>query len=197
MTAEQIIFLIVAALTLISAVFVVTSRNLVHAALWQDDPRLAAAILAAGVQQRLTTADRLRDLLLPERWHPRQALYLSVLEDVEGGSQALSEIDFIGVCRRNNLPEPVRQARRADSAGRVRYLDAYWADEELAVEVDGAPHLSVLNAWSDMQRQNEIVLDGQRVLRFPSIALRVDEDKVVAQLRRGLLTPIRHLRRSA
>jgi NADH-quinone oxidoreductase subunit J len=34
MTAEQIIFLIVAAVTLIAAISVVTSRNLIHSALW-------------------------------------------------------------------------------------------------------------------------------------------------------------------
>jgi len=34
MTAEQIIFLIVGAVTLVSGLLVVTVRNLVHAALW-------------------------------------------------------------------------------------------------------------------------------------------------------------------
>src|SRR5512139_3371500 len=34
MTGEQIVFLIVALFTLVSGLFVVTSRNLVHAALW-------------------------------------------------------------------------------------------------------------------------------------------------------------------
>ena len=47
MTAEQIIFLIVAALTLISAVFVVTSRNLVHAALWLVATLFGVAVIYA------------------------------------------------------------------------------------------------------------------------------------------------------
>ena len=51
MTAEQIIFLIVAALTLISAVFVVTSRNLVHAALW-----LVATLFGVAVTYALLNA---------------------------------------------------------------------------------------------------------------------------------------------
>jgi NADH-quinone oxidoreductase subunit J len=51
MTAEQIIFLIVGAVTLIAALMVVTSRNLVHAALW-----LVATLFGVAVVYALLNA---------------------------------------------------------------------------------------------------------------------------------------------
>ena len=51
MTAEQIIFLIVGAVTLLSGFMVVTSRNLVHAALW-----LVAALFSVAVIYTLLNA---------------------------------------------------------------------------------------------------------------------------------------------
>jgi len=47
MTAQQIIFLIVAVVTLGSALMVVTSRNLVHAALWLVSTLFGVAIIFA------------------------------------------------------------------------------------------------------------------------------------------------------
>ena len=47
MTAEQIIFLIVAGVTLASALLVVTTRNLVHAALWLVATLFGVAIIYA------------------------------------------------------------------------------------------------------------------------------------------------------
>jgi NADH-quinone oxidoreductase subunit J len=51
MTAEQIIFLIVGAATLVSALMVVTARDLVHAALW-----LVAALFGVAVVYTLLNA---------------------------------------------------------------------------------------------------------------------------------------------
>jgi NADH-quinone oxidoreductase subunit J len=47
MTAEQIIFFLTAALILVSALMVVTTRNLVHAALWLIATLFGAAVLFA------------------------------------------------------------------------------------------------------------------------------------------------------
>jgi hypothetical protein len=115
----------------------------------------------------------------------RTALY-----DIAGGSQALSEIDFAVLCRRNRLPAPIRQAVRLDSSGRRRYLDASWLRRDgrlVVVEVDGALHLSPKQWWSDQHRQNELVLGEAMILRFPSFVIRTDEVAVVRQLRRALL----------
>jgi very-short-patch-repair endonuclease len=54
----------------------------------------------------------------------------------------------------------------------------------VVVEVDGFVHLKPISWWDDMSRQNEIVIGGRPVLRFPSVTVRLDPDQVVGQLRR-------------
>jgi hypothetical protein len=161
---------------------VVTSRGF-------RNPRPACGLLAAAVQQRLVTpAELLAAVSRPTCTRHRRVLTAS-LHDIAGGTQALSELDFVRICRRGGLPRPQLQAVRRDRDGARRYLDAYWdrADgPNVIAEVDGAIHLDAMNWWADQKRQNALSLDGAIVLRFPSLALRIDEAGVVAQLRAAL-----------
>ena len=109
--------------------------------------------------------------------------------DISSGAQALSEIDFARICRRFRLPEPVRQSVRVEPSGRRRYLDAEWAlsdGRRVVAEVDGAVHLLPRRYWDDMDRSNELVIDGSTVLRFATYALRAHPERVADQLRRAL-----------
>jgi hypothetical protein len=152
-------------------------------------PRPACGLLAASVQQRLVTADQLRTALLANtRMRHRHAMRLAV-EDIAQGAQALSEVDFGRLCRRYSLPPPVRQAVRADRLGRRRYVDAQFTSrsgKRVVVEVDGALHLAPRRWWDDQLRQNEFVISGDLVLRFPSVVVRHEALIVVDQLRRIL-----------
>lgn len=105
------------------------------------------------------------------------------------GAQALSEIDFIRLCRRHALPLPTQQAVRVDRQGRRRYLDAEWVlrdGRRVVAEVDGAVHLSPQRWYDDQLRHNNLVLAGAVVLRFPSVVVRTEELLVVDQLRLAL-----------
>lgn len=105
------------------------------------------------------------------------------------GAQALSEIDFVRLCRRNGLPPPRQQAVRVERNGRRRYLDAEWLrfdGRRLVCEIDGALHLTPRRWFDDQLRQNEIVLSGSLVLRYPSVVVRTEEKLVADQLRRAL-----------
>ena len=104
----------------------------------------------------------------------------------EGGAGALSEIDFVKLCRRYRLPAPTLQERRRDRAGRNRYLDAYWREQRVHVEVDGAHHTEAAAWEADMRRQNEIWLRGDRLLRFSAWQVRHHPEEVAAELRRAL-----------
>jgi hypothetical protein len=154
------------------------------------NPRYACAVLAAGVQQRLVVASSLHAAL--DRWpklRHHRALRLALF-DIEQGAQALSEIDFVKLCRRNGLPEPILQAVRREPSGRRRYLDALWRDEhgrELAAEVDGALHEAPRVRMSDELRQNEVVISGTPMLRFSTVVMRCEEARVADQIRRALL----------
>jgi hypothetical protein len=154
--------------------------------------RPACGLLAAGVQQRLITAQALSAALeqAPKLRH-RRALVAAVA-DIGQGAQALSEIDFHPLCRRHRLPAPDRQTIRREPSGRRRYLDATWrrSDGRLVVaEVDGALHLAVRRWWDDQLRQNELSLADALVLRFPSVLVRTEPTKVADQLRRALVVP--------
>ena len=164
-------------------------RSAIDAATWSRSPRAAAGLLAAVVQQRLTTAELLRQALRlagPIRHAP---LLRSVLADVAGGADALTEIDFGKLCRRFGLPAPVRQQIRLDSTGRRRYLDATLRGpdgREVGVEIDGALHMVATQWWQDVERDNELRLSGDLVLHFPSLAVYLHPERVAVQLLRAL-----------
>lgn len=162
------------------------ARALVDAASWARTMDEAQAALAAGCQQRRVLPAELRaavDVLPRLR---RRALIRQTIADIEGGAQALSEIDFLSVCRRYQLPPPDLQERRTDAAGRIRYLDAYWRAWGLHVEVDGAHHMDVRQWTDDMRRQNDIWIAGDRILRFPAWLVRCRPDEVAAAVRAAL-----------
>jgi hypothetical protein len=153
------------------------------------EPRSASGLLAATVQQRLLRAGALAQAVDEAPRLRHRAAMVHAVADIEQGAQALSEIDFVRLCRRNGLPKPTHQAVRRDASGRRRYLDASWTlpgDRIVAVEVDGALHLNVRTWRNDQLRQNELVLDGMVLLRYPSDVVRYEEQLVVAQLRRAL-----------
>jgi hypothetical protein len=154
-----------------------------------ESPRSACGILAAGVQQRLARAEQLdRAIRLNPRLRHR-ALMVHAMRDIAQGAEALSEIDFARLCRRFDLPTPVRQAVRVEPNGRRRYLDAEWRRRDgrrVVAEVDGALHLIARRWWEDQSRQNELVLTGDMLLRYPSVVVRTEQEIVADQLRRAL-----------
>jgi hypothetical protein len=156
-------------------------RAVIDAAAWTDSPKVACALVVAAVQQRLTNPRALRTELARVGRLRHRALLDLVLADIEGGADSLAEIDLTKLARRAGLPPPIRQSVRYDRSGRRRYLDVDFGT--FSVEIDGGFHIRPLNYWADARRQNDLLLVGQRILRFPSVALRVEPDVVVAQLR--------------
>ncbi|MDT4915660.1 MAG: hypothetical protein QOH89_360 [Pseudonocardiales bacterium] len=165
-------------------------QALVIAASSVPSSRPGCGLLAAAVQQRLTSAAALASATTAATRTRHRAALLRAIEDIAQGAQALSEIDFVQLCRRYQLPVPTLQAVRVEPTGRRRYLDAEWRRSDgrvIAVEVDGALHLSAQRWYDDQLRQNEAVLGGTMVLRFPSVVVRDSPALVAAQLRRILL----------
>ncbi len=117
----------------------------------------------------------------------RRSLILEMATDARGGSHSLPEVEFRQLCRRYRLPMPTRQLRRTDPRGRNRYLDAYFEEWRLHVEIDGNQHMDARSWWADMRRQNELWIPGDRVLRFPSWAVRQRPAEVAEQVRAALV----------
>ena len=164
------------------------ARATVDAAIWTRDARAAARVMVAPVQQRLELAANLvRELERAGRVRHRRVL-ISLCRDLVGGAQALSEVEFLSFCRRHGLPRPELQVR-LDNAGRRRYLDATFrlaGHRVVRVEVDGGVHLTLTSRWLDTMKDNDATLAGELVLRFPSVALYLDDPRAVRQLRRAL-----------
>lgn len=164
------------------------ARSLVDAAAWMPTDRGAMAVLAAGVQQRLVRVDDLRRVLARIETLRRRPLMAGILDDITGGAQALSELDFTRrVVRAHRLPEPSRQVARRDSRGRRRWTDVLWDEYKVAVEIDGTQHTEdPLQRWDDMERDNDLSIDGYRTLRFPAWLVRQHPEVVAREILRAL-----------
>ncbi len=163
-----------------------TAVAALFAALWAVSDRQAALYLVAPVQQRLTEPAELAHAAERVRRHPRRSLITAVISDLVTGAESLGELDFAGLCRRAGLPEPTRQRVVRRPGGRY-YLDVEWEQWGVAVEIDGAAHRDAETWVEDAWRQNEVVITGRVVLRFPQVTIRVDPDRVMAQTRSALI----------
>jgi hypothetical protein len=162
-------------------------RALVDAAQWAITDHDARNILATGCQQKVVLPTDLLEVVERMPNLSRRRLILSTLSDLAGGPDALSEIDLMRLCRRFGLPPPEYQRRRKDAAGRIRYLDAYWPEWQLHVEIDGAHHMEAGQWEADMRRQNDIWVAGDRILRFPAFLARNRPADVAGQIRSALI----------
>lgn len=164
------------------------ARSIVDQASWSSTDRAARTVVLASVQQGLATPRGMREALTRRgacRW--RSLIVQSVL-DSSGGIQSLPERDFDEIRRRRRLPFPTRQRMRKRDDGRA-YLDAAWDEFDAACEVHGIPHMLVGQWDADLDRANEVVVAGPRLLAFTSFAVRHRPDRVGDQvealLRRG------------
>lgn len=157
----------------------------IRAAHWAVSDRQAATLMAMTVQQRLATGEQLVRAAKQVRGRTRRAFIWRIALDVADGAQALGELEFAESCRRRGLPQPTRQVLRVLPGGRA-YLDVYFEEYGLVVEIDGAGHLWGLNAVDDNQRDNALVIGGDRVLRINVIGLRLDEDTCLDQVEAAL-----------
>jgi very-short-patch-repair endonuclease len=162
---------------------VAVGRAVIDAAAWAPSDRAAQVVIASACQQRRVKPAELRDVLAMFPSIRRHRLIGTTIANVEGGAEALSEIDLLALCRQHGLPRPEMQQRRADATGRNRYIDAYWPEARLQVEVDGAHHMDTQTWVADMLRQNQIWIAGDRVLRFPAWLLHADPAAVALQIR--------------
>jgi hypothetical protein len=168
---------------------VTIERALIDAGAWVTRARSACGLLAAGVQQGLTTAPRLLEELDGAGRIRHRRLMARALVDIDGGAQAVSEMDFLRFCLRHSFPRPVLQVVRMDERGRRRYLDATLQAPDgrlVRVEIDGALHLVVQTYWNDMWRNNDLAIGRELALRFPSYVIHANDPDAVAQLRRAL-----------
>ncbi|MDQ6642760.1 MAG: hypothetical protein M3Y66_09740 [Actinomycetota bacterium] len=150
---------------------------------YTQSQRTALGLLAACVQQRLTTPERLLAWLVRMRPLRRARAFRAALAEMDGGAQSLAELDVARMCRRHGLPRPARQVRRRDAGGRLRFTDCEWRlpdGRSVVLEVDGGFHMEVEHWEDDLVRQRALSAHGRLVVRATARELR-DEDYRVAQ----------------
>jgi hypothetical protein len=167
-------------------------RSVLDAAAWAVSDNQARMLILTACQQRRVTPGELGEILARFPHIRRHALIARTINDASGGATTLSEVDLVALCCRFGIPQPEMQCLRKGADGHNRYIDAYWPAHRLQVEVDGAHHMSVEHWGADMLRQNQIWIQGDRILRFPSWMIRAQPEAVAAQIRAALAaTPIR------
>ena len=157
---------------------------LLHAG-YVASPREAHGLLAATVQQGLSTPTRLVgwiDQLRPLR---RAKEFRATLSDIDGGSHSAAELDVLRLCRRAGIPLPERQVSRTDAAGRARWTDCEWRlgdGRTLVLEVDGGHHMEARQWAEDKRRHRRLVGPGRLVVSCTTYELRHEREALVTDL---------------
>lgn len=156
-----------------------------HFAAYQRSTRTAEGVLAAAVQQRLTTPQDLVawvDRMRPLRWGKR---FKRSLGEIAGGAQSVAELDVRRMCRKHGLALPARQVKRRDASGRIRFTDCEWLLPDgriLVLEVDGAFHMEAEHWEDDLARQRALTDPRRTIVRCTSRELRDEPDRVAHDL---------------
>lgn len=152
---------------------------------YETSCRPAFGALAAAVQQRLTTPDRLEqwvDQLRPLR---RAKLFRAAIEDIAGGAHSTSEADITRMCRRHGIVPPRRQVPRIDSSGVRRATDCEWdlpADRVLVLEVEGPFHMEIRQWSADKKRHRRLSGPNRVVVSCTAWEVRHESDELARDL---------------
>jgi hypothetical protein len=160
--------------------------SVLHAAAWAASERDAEWVLAAAVQQGRTTVPLVRGALAQMPELTRRALLREVLDDVELGAHAASELLFLRFLRAYGLPLPDELQLKV-RVGATYYLDARYPRQRLTVEIDGAHHRDVERWDADALRTLRVVAHrpGEQLVRITTGLLRHHAAEVAELL--GLL----------
>lgn len=150
-----------------------------------ETARAAYGVVAATVQQRLTTVDRFREWEARLRPLRRARVLRGALDDISGGAHSAAEGDVRAMCRRHSLPLPRSQRPRTDRAGRRRWTDNEWQLPDgtvVTLEVDGGHHTEVRQWTDDLRRHRRLTSRSRLVVRCSAYEVRHEADEVAADL---------------
>ena len=151
----------------------------------EPNRRTGTGAMLATVQQRLTTPERL--LAWTRRLRPLRGapVIRGLLADAAGGTHSMGEADVLRLCRAWGLAPPVRQRRRRDNRGHLRFTDCEWDLPDggvLVLEIDGAFHLDVHSYGADVRRQRRLTAPGRTIVRCTTWEARHEPLELVRDL---------------
>jgi very-short-patch-repair endonuclease len=148
-------------------------------------------VIERAVHAGLTHFDRLvaRFLQLARSGRPGITTARAVLRRMDPALEpAESDLETLlwHVLRSRGVPLPVRQ-HRTSIAGRDIRIDMCYPDRRIAIESDGFASHGIRSAFEgDRERQNLLVIDGWRVLRFTWRQICAQPDWVAEQVRQAI-----------
>lgn len=154
-------------------------RSVIQAASWARSDREAMFIVVSALQQRLVAADKIRQQL--PRTCARRMLICDVTQEFCAGITSVNEHDFAALCRNWHLPEPVRQIRVYDGAGVLRAIDAEFRlpdGQVRRVEIEGMHHFEPSSVSADIDRHNELIVQGHAYLRVLSFTIKYEPERL-------------------
>lgn len=157
-----------------------------HFAAYQPSTRTAEGVVAAAVQQGLTTPGLLLEWverMRPLRW---AMMFRETLGEIADGSQSVAELDVLRLCRDYSLATPRQQTKRRDADGRIRFTDCEWLlpdGRTLVLEVDGAFHMDVEHWEDDLARQRALAAHDRVQIRCTARELRDVPGTIARDLR--------------
>lgn len=166
---------------------VCAERSLVELAAGRLRSDEACAVLAAGVQQGLVTADALLARVEANPTLRHRRLLLAALQDIGAGSESHAELLAIALIRKAGLPEPRRQVTVMVD-GEPRVVDLYWDDFDAGAEILGGFHRDVDQWWKDRRRNAQIQCTGTILIELPALILRRTPDEAMDLLRQFLMS---------
>jgi len=152
-----------------------------------EDPVEALVAIDAAYLKRLTDRAKLRAYAeaLTGR---RNVRTLRVLAELGEPAQSPMETRLRWLLREAGLPRPLVQAELYDDLGDlIGIADLYYPKHRLVIEYDGANHRDRL--VSDDRRQNLLMRQGYRILRFTAPDVFERPDFVANQVRGELAAP--------
>jgi len=123
--------------------------------------------LSRATGRRLTTAAMIKEALAARKRMRWRGWLVDALDDVANGVMFPLELRYVrDVERAHGLPTARRQARRELASG-VRYLDNFYEQYRLCVELDGQSSHPPEQKWRDADRDNDnLFTDGVQTVRF-------------------------------
>lgn len=99
-------------------------------------------------------------------------------------TQSALETSFRRLLKRHGLPQASQQHVIHRGSAKKAHVDFLYPRIGLAIELDGYSSHGHRAAWqNDLDRQNDLMIAGLRVLRFTWDDVRRREERVVSQLR--------------
>lgn len=163
--------------------------SVLNAVAWARTDSQAIFLLTWALQNRVVALTELERHTPAMRSTQARGRAMERLTMVTPGAMSSLEQRYVALAREFQLPPPKLQVHRVDAHGRDRYVDAVHEHNgrKVLVEIDGVGHLAAEAQIEDQYRANDLVRDGEVLLRIPGIALYTEPERFMLQIRHKLL----------